>query len=110
MAQPHSEQWNRSTIPFALTNGEKARCRETSVQTGLGLAWCARLSSMLCAFAEQTPDRKELVLTAFDPVRGKKGELARFATDPNAEYKWSLSPHAKRIGILKSGVTYTCFG
>jgi len=50
------------------------------------------------------------VLTAFDPFRGKRGELARFATDPNAEYKWSLSPHAKRIGILKSGVTYTCFG
>jgi hypothetical protein len=58
---------------------------------------------MLCAFAEQTLDRKELVLTVSDPVRGKRGELAMFATDPNAEYNWSLSPDAKRIGILKSG-------
>jgi len=68
-----------------------------------GSAWCARSPSTLCAFAEQTPDRKELVFTAFDPVRGKGHELTRFATDPNADYGWSLSPDAKRIGILKIG-------
>ena len=68
-----------------------------------GSAWCARSPSTLCAFAEQTPDRKELVFTAFDPVRGKGHELTRFATDPNADYNWSLSPDATRIGILKIG-------
>jgi serine/threonine protein kinase len=66
--------------------------------------WCARSPSTLCAFAEQTPDRKELVFTAFDPIRGKGRELARFATDPNADYLgWSLSPDGTRIAIIKSG-------
>jgi hypothetical protein len=66
--------------------------------------WCARSPSTLCAFAEQTPDRKELVFTAFDPMRGKGQELARFATDPNADYGgWSLSPDGTRIAIIKIG-------
>ena len=75
-------------------------------------AWCARSPSTLCAFAEQTPDRKELVFTAFDPIRGKGHELARFATDPNADYGgWSLSPDGTRIGdsSRSEGITYTCF-
>ena len=62
---------------------------------------CARSPSTLCVFAEQAPDRKQLVFTAFDPVRGKGQELARFATDPNADYNWSVSPDGTRIGILK---------
>src|ERR1700730_16353231 len=66
--------------------------------------WCARSPSTLCAFAERTPDRKELVFTAFDPIRGKGHELARFATDPNGDYSnWSLSPDGTRIGIIKTG-------
>ena len=66
--------------------------------------WCARSPSTLCAFAEQTPDRKELVFTAFDPIRGKGHELARFATDPNEDYfGWSLSPDSTRIAIIKTG-------
>jgi len=65
--------------------------------------WCARSPSTLCAFAEQTTDRKELVFTAFDPIRGKGQELTRFATDPDADYNWSVSPDGTRIGILKIG-------
>jgi serine/threonine protein kinase len=66
--------------------------------------WCARSPSTLCAFAERTPDRKELVFTAFDPIRGKGHELARFATDPNGDYtNYSLSPDGARIGIIKAG-------
>jgi Tol biopolymer transport system component len=66
--------------------------------------WCARSPSTLCAFAEQRPDHKELVFTAFDPIRGKGHELARFATDPNEDYfGWSLSPDSTRIAIIKTG-------
>jgi hypothetical protein len=69
-----------------------------------GTPWCARSPSTLCAFAEQAPDAKELVFTAFDPIRGKGHELVRFATDPNAGYRnWSLSPDGTRIGIIKTG-------
>jgi len=66
--------------------------------------WCALSPATLCAFAEQTPDRTQLVFTAFDPIRGKGRELVRFATDPAADYgHWSLSPDGSRIGIIKSG-------
>jgi len=68
-----------------------------------GTPWCARSPSKLCAFAEQTPDRKQLVFTAFEPIRGKGQELTRFATDPNADYNWSVSPDGTRIGIVKIG-------
>ena len=68
-----------------------------------GTPWCARSPSTLCAFAEQTPDRKQLVFTAFDPVRGKGQELTRFASDPNADYNWSVSPDGTRVGIVKIG-------
>jgi eukaryotic-like serine/threonine-protein kinase len=66
--------------------------------------WCARSPSTLCVFAERTPDRKDLVFTTFDPIRGQGHELARFATDPNADYfGWSLSPDGTRIAIIKTG-------
>lgn len=66
--------------------------------------WCARSPSTLCTFAERTPDRKVLVFTAFDPIRGRGHELARFATDPNEDYfGWSLSPDSTRIAIIKTG-------
>lgn len=69
-----------------------------------GTPWCARSPSTLCAFAEQAPDRKELVFTAFDPLSGKGKELARFASDAKADYgNWSLSPDGTRIGIIKTG-------
>ena len=68
-----------------------------------GSTGCALSPSTLCAFAEQTPDRKELVFTSFDVIRGKGQELARFATDSNADYNWFLSPDGTRIGIIKIG-------
>jgi hypothetical protein len=68
--------------------------------------WCARSPSTLCAFAEQSPDRKQLVFTAFDPIREKGQELAKFATDPNADYSnWSpfspLSVHINDSLLLR---------
>jgi eukaryotic-like serine/threonine-protein kinase len=68
-----------------------------------GTPSCARSPATLCAFAEQAPDRKELVFTAFDPVRGKGQELSRLPTDPNADYSWSVSPDGRRIGVIKTG-------
>ncbi len=75
-----------------------------------GTPWCARSPSTLCAFAERTPDRKELVFTAFDAIREKGQELARFATDPNAAYNGVHRQRARESGFSRSeGITYTCF-
>ena len=69
---------------------------------------CARLPSRLCAIAEQSLDFKQLIFTAFDPVRGRGEELIRFGIDAKAkldtdvsDYLWDLSPDGTRIALLK---------
>src|SRR5260370_37100925 len=69
---------------------------------------CARFPSTLCAIAERTPDRKQLVFTAFDPLRGRGGALIRFETDAQADlgrdvlqYVWDLSPECARLANRK---------
>ena len=44
---------------------------------------------------------KQLVFTAFDPVKGRGRELTKFNTDAMADYWWDLSPDGTRIAILK---------
>ncbi len=49
-----------------------------------------------CVLAEA--DEKNLTFTAFDPVQGRKAELAKIPA--NADYtRWDLSPDASRIAI-----------
>jgi hypothetical protein len=64
---------------------------------------CAKSPAGGCAIAEPTPNRKQLVFTAVDPLKGRVRELARFDTDPasEAKYVWDLSPDSSRIAILK---------
>ena len=62
---------------------------------------CAKSPATLCAVAERSTDRKELAFIAFDPVKGRIRELAKFQTDPKADYQWDFSPDGTRIAILK---------
>jgi len=55
----------------------------------------------LCAIAERSDDRKQLIFTAVDPLSGRGLELTRFDADPDADYDWALSPEGKRIAVLK---------
>jgi serine/threonine protein kinase/Tol biopolymer transport system component len=62
---------------------------------------CARSPATLCAIAERTADRKQLVFTAFDPVKGRGRELLKASVEATADYNWDLSPDGKRIALLK---------
>ena len=63
---------------------------------------CARVpAAVLCAIAEPTQDRKQLIFTAFDPLEGRGRELARIDADPNADYGWDLSPDGAYIAFVK---------
>jgi|HubBroStandDraft_6_1064221.scaffolds.fasta_scaffold00821_3 DNA-binding winged helix-turn-helix (wHTH) protein/Tol biopolymer transport system component len=66
---------------------------------------CATSPAALCAISEQTPDHKQLIFTAFDPVRGPTKELARFDTDPLSrypnDYLWDLSPDGSFIAVIQ---------
>ncbi len=63
----------------------------------------ARAPSSLCAVAEPSTDRKRLVITALDPIKGRGDELAQFALDPNTDF-WDaeLSPDGTEIAALRS--------
>ena len=63
---------------------------------------CARPPSDLCAIAEPSEDHKELIVTGFDPMKGRGPELARLALDPN-EDGWflDLSRDGTRIAAIR---------
>ena len=63
---------------------------------------CARPPSTLCAVAEQTEDRKQMIITSFDPVKGRGPELSRFDIDPDLDLNvdnllWNISPDGTRL-------------
>ena len=67
-----------------------------------GRARCARSPATICAMAERSADRKQLVFTAFDSVKGRGRELTKFNTDAAVDYWWDLSPDGTRIAIVKN--------
>ena len=62
---------------------------------------CARGGGGLCAIAEPSEDRKQIIFTAFDVLHGRGRELARIDADPNADYGWDLSPDGTEIAYIK---------
>ncbi len=62
---------------------------------------CARAPASLCAIAERTPDRKQLVFNAFDGKKGRGREMARISVDPTTDFHWDLSPDGAQIALLK---------
>jgi len=63
---------------------------------------CANSLSNLCVMSETAPDRKSLIFAALDAFKGRGHELARFETDPTADYDWELSPDGTRIVVRKN--------
>jgi serine/threonine protein kinase len=67
---------------------------------------CARPSSSTCVIAEQTEDRKQMVVSIFDPIRGRGPELARFdfdrELDPAELPVCAISPDGARLAIARS--------
>jgi len=61
---------------------------------------CAPLAN-LCAIGERSADKKQLIITALDLLKGRGRELARFDTnDGNGFYHWDISPDGRRIAML----------
>jgi Tol biopolymer transport system component len=64
---------------------------------------CTFSPANLCVIAEQSADSKLLIFTAFDALKGRGSEIARFETEPEADYNWGLSRNGTGIAILKLG-------
>jgi WD40 repeat protein len=54
--------------------------------------------SRSCVLAEANQD--QVVFSAFDPIQGRKGELARLDVDPSDSF-WDVSPNGSRIAFGK---------
>jgi len=73
-----------------------------------GSTLCARPPSHLCVVAETTEDLKEMTITAFDPIKGRGAELARFglAEDQGLGSDHlllcDLSPDGSRLALARS--------
>ncbi len=71
-----------------------------------GVPLRARSPSNLSAIAEPTEDRKQMVITAIDPVKGRGSELTRFVLDPTRDVPdgrhMDLSPDGTRIAAILS--------
>ncbi len=64
---------------------------------------CARSPSSACVLSERTEDRKQMVMTAFDPLQGRGAELARIDLDSEAKkFHWDLSPDGTRISYFRT--------
>ena len=62
---------------------------------------CAVAPANLCVVAEQSQDGKPLIFTAFDALKGRGAEIARFETDPAVDqYNWGISRDGSSIAIL----------
>ena len=72
--------------------------------------FCARMPATLCAVAEESQDRKTMIVTAFDPVKGRGAELARFdlirdqEIDPNVDHSLlcNISPDGSQLAVVRS--------
>ena len=65
----------------------------------------ARSPSNLCLIAEPTEDRKRMIVTTLDPIKGRGLELMRFDLDSSTEEAWylDLSPDGSRLAVIRGG-------
>src|SRR5262249_53327946 len=73
-----------------------------------GATLCARPPSKLCVVAETTGDRKRMIVSAFDPVKGRGSELAHFTLGEDKTLGvdhlliCDLSPDGSRLALAQS--------
>lgn len=64
---------------------------------------CARAPADLCVLYEASEDRKDILLTAFDTLKGR-GRLLRTVENPSAQFLWSgLSPDGSTFALSQAG-------
>jgi eukaryotic-like serine/threonine-protein kinase len=65
--------------------------------------WCARAPASLCVIFETSQDRKQLMITAFDPLKGRGKVLRTMEEDPSHTYsETELSPDGSTVSISRN--------
>ena len=64
---------------------------------------CARSPSALCVFSELSPDRKQVIFSAFDPMQERRREITRVnLKQAVADYSYDLSPDGSQLAFAQS--------
>jgi Tol biopolymer transport system component len=64
---------------------------------------CARSPAALCVFSELSPDRKQVIFSAFDPMQERRREITRVnLKQPVADYSYDLSPDGSQLAFAQS--------
>jgi len=71
----------------------------TTVEAGI---FCARPPSRLCVLGERTDDRKHVIFTSINPIKGRGPELARFDLHPEIEF-WDFTVSSDGLRLAVSG-------
>jgi hypothetical protein len=66
----------------------------------VGTLLCARPPSNLCAVAELSEKRREVIVSSLDPVRGLGPELMRFDTDAANDWSCDMAPDGSRLAAI----------
>jgi len=65
---------------------------------------CARVPASPCVIFETSQDRKQLMITAFDPLKGRGKVLRTIEQDTSHTYNWQeLSPDGSTAAISRGG-------
>jgi serine/threonine protein kinase/Tol biopolymer transport system component len=66
---------------------------------------CANAPASLCVVVEKSSDRKQLLITAFDPLQGRGSVRGTLESDPKGRYAVSLSPDGATEAITRGWET-----
>jgi len=65
---------------------------------------CAKSPATLCVLAERSPQRKQVTLTGFDPIKGRGQLSATIDVDPGTNYRYGLAPSGTQMAVVPARV------
>jgi hypothetical protein len=105
---PDGESGEHPTIPFPILRIPLAGGKpETILQLSRhGTVSCARPPSNTCVLAEQSQDRKQMIVSILDPIKGRGSELVRLDFDRELAALevpiCFISPDGTRLAMARS--------
>jgi serine/threonine protein kinase len=105
---PDGESGEHPTIPFPILRIPLAGGKpETILQLSRhGTVSCARPPSNTCVLAEQSEDRKQMIVSILDPIKGRGSELVRLDFDRELATLevpiCFISPDGTRLAMARS--------
>jgi eukaryotic-like serine/threonine-protein kinase len=96
--EPGSTSASSRLMRVPLSGGSPEFVLTARPRSGL---FCARPPSNLCAIGEQSQDGTQMIVTAFDPLKGRGAELLRHSIEPRKGWTGGdISPDGSRFAAI----------